>query len=74
MSTGMEHSGEFIHMRPTEAVNDMIGDTSLILDVDMEMLQVGGPLLMVVILQFPMCLYELQRLVISVYDHLFPRM
>jgi hypothetical protein len=34
------------------------------------MLQVGGALLMVVILQFPLCLYELKRLVISVYDHL----
>ena len=43
----------------------------LILDVDMELLQVGGPLLMEVILQFPLCLYELQRLVINVYDHLF---
>ena len=50
MSTGMEHSGECSHMRPIEAVNDMIGDTCLILDVDMELLQVGGPLLMVVIL------------------------
>jgi hypothetical protein len=38
----------------------------------MELLQVGGPLLMAVVLQFPLCLYELQRLVISVYDHLFP--
>ena len=49
----------------------MIGDTCLILDVQMEILQVGGPLLMVVVLQFPMCLYELQRPVINVYDHLF---
>jgi len=37
----------------------------------MELLQVGGPFLMVVVLQFPQCLYELQRLVISVYDCLF---
>jgi hypothetical protein len=51
----------------------MIGDTCVILDVDMELLQVGGPLLMALILQFPLCLYELQRLVISVYDHLFPQ-
>jgi hypothetical protein len=28
---------------------------------------------MVVILQFPLCLYELQRLVINVYDHLYPQ-
>jgi hypothetical protein len=73
MSTGMEHSGECSHRRPTEAVNDTIGDTCLILDVEMELLQVGGPLLMAVVLQFPLCLYELQRLVISVYDRLFPQ-
>jgi hypothetical protein len=73
MSIGMEHNGECNHKRPTEAVNDIIGDTYLILDVDMELLQVGGPLLMLLILQFPLCLYELQRLVISVYDHLFPQ-
>jgi hypothetical protein len=39
----------------------------------MELLQVGGPLLMVVVLQFPPCLYELKRLVISVYDRLCPQ-
>jgi hypothetical protein len=38
MSIGMEKSGECIHRRPTEAVSDTIEDTSLILDVDMEML------------------------------------
>jgi hypothetical protein len=36
----------------------------------MELLQVGGPLMMALILQFPLCLYELSRLVISVDDHL----
>jgi hypothetical protein len=50
---------ECSHRRLTEAVSDMIGDTCLILDVDMELLQVGGPLLMVVVLQFTLCLYEL---------------
>jgi hypothetical protein len=35
----------------------------------MELLQVGGPILMVVILQFPLCLYELQRILINVDDH-----
>jgi hypothetical protein len=73
MSTGMEHSGEGSHMRPTEKVKDMIGDTYLILDVEMELLQVGGPLLMEVVLQFPPCLYELQSLLISVYERLFPQ-
>ena len=28
---------------------------------------------MEVVLQFPLCLYEIQRLVINVYDHLFPQ-
>jgi hypothetical protein len=72
MSIRMEHSGESSHMRPTKASSDTIGDTCLILDVDMELLQVGGPLMMAVVLQFPLCLYELQRLLISLYDHLFP--
>jgi hypothetical protein len=39
----------------------------------MELLHVGGPLLMAIVLQFPLCLYEPQRLVISVYDCLFPQ-
>ena len=67
----MEHGGECIHGRSTEAINNTIFSPCLILDVDMELLQVGGPLLMVVVLQFPLCLYELHRLVISVYDHIF---
>jgi hypothetical protein len=28
---------------------------------------------MAIVLQFPLCLYELQRLLISVYDRLFPQ-
>ena len=36
------------------------------------MFQVCGTLLMAVVLEFLLCLYELQRLVISVYGHLFP--
>ena len=50
MSTGMEHSGKCSNRRPIEAVNDTVGDTCLILDVEMELLQAGGPLLMAVIL------------------------
>ena len=52
----------------TKAVSNMIRDNCLILYVEMKLLQVGGPLLMGVVLQFPLCLYELQRLVISVDD------
>jgi hypothetical protein len=66
--TRMEHGGECDNRRSSEAINDMICGPCLILDVDMELLQVCGPLLMEVVLQFPMCLYELQRLVIIVDD------
>jgi hypothetical protein len=59
MSRGMEHSGKCNHKRSTEAVNDMICAPCLILDVEMELLQVGGPLMMAVILQLPLCLYLL---------------
>jgi hypothetical protein len=70
MSIGMEHNGECSYKRSTKEFNDMIFSPCLILDVDMELLQVGGPLLMVFILQLPLCLYELQRLVIIVDDYL----
>jgi hypothetical protein len=68
MSTGMAHGGECSQGRSTEAINDTIFSPCLILDVEMELLQEGGPLLMVVVLQIPLCLYELQSLVINV-DH-----
>jgi hypothetical protein len=50
----------------------MIGDSCFILDVEVELLQVCAPLLMVVILQFSLCLHELQWLMISVDDCLIP--
>jgi hypothetical protein len=54
MSMRMEHSGKCNHRRLTEAVGDTIGDICIIIDVEMELLQVGGPLWMVVIFQFPL--------------------
>jgi hypothetical protein len=68
ISTGMEYGGDCNNGRSTEAVNDMIFALSLILDVEMELLHVCGPNLMGVILQLPLCLYEMQRLVINVGD------
>jgi hypothetical protein len=65
---GMEQGGECSNGRSNEAVNDTICDPYLILDAEMELLQVCGPLLMAVVLQLPMCLYELQRLLIGVDD------
>jgi hypothetical protein len=51
----------------------VVGASHFILDVEVELLQVCGPLLMVVILQFSLCLHELQWLMISVYDCLLPK-
>jgi hypothetical protein len=68
MPIGMEHDGEYYHEMSTEAINNGICAPCLILYVEMELLQVGGPLLMVIVLQLPLCLYELQRLVINVDD------
>jgi hypothetical protein len=39
----------------------------------MELLEVCGPLLMAVIFQFPLCLHELQWLMINVDDCLPPK-
>jgi hypothetical protein len=50
----------------------MVGAPCLILDVEMELLQVCGPLLLEVIMQFLLCLRELQRLMISVDDCILP--
>jgi hypothetical protein len=50
----------------------VVGASCLILDVYMELLQVCGPLLMVVIMQFSLCLHELQRLMISVDECVLP--
>jgi hypothetical protein len=66
----MEKSGECIQGRSTKEVNDMIFAPCLILDVQMELLQVGGPLMIVVVMQLLLYLYELQRLMINVDDHL----
>jgi hypothetical protein len=73
MSTGLEYHGEGNNWRLIETIDDMIGASYIIFDVEMELLQVCGPLLIVVILQFSLCLYELQRLMISVNECLIPK-
>jgi hypothetical protein len=51
----------------------VVGTHCLILDLDMELLQVYGPISMVIILQFSLCLHGLQRLMINVDDCLLPK-
>ena len=59
MDVGVYHCGECHDWRSAEAINDAIGASCFILDVEVELLQVCGPLLMAIILQRPLCLYEL---------------
>jgi hypothetical protein len=68
MPTEMDHSGKCNPGRSTEVVSNTICAPCLILDVGMELLQVCGPLLMAIVLQLPLCMYELQMLVINVDD------
>jgi hypothetical protein len=58
--------------RSVEVISDTIGASCFILDVEVELLQVCGPLLMAIILQFSLSLHELQWLMISVDDCLLP--
>jgi hypothetical protein len=51
----------------------VVGASCFILNVEVELLQVCGPLLMAFILQFSLCLHELQWLIISVDDSLLPK-
>jgi hypothetical protein len=69
----IEHFGEFHYWSSAEAINDSVGTSCFILDVEVELLQICGPLLMVVILKFSLCLHELQRLMISVDDFRLPK-
>jgi hypothetical protein len=46
----------------------MVGNSFLILDVELELFQVCGPLLMEVIPQFSLCLHELHWIMIDVED------
>jgi hypothetical protein len=51
----------------------VVGASRFILDVEVELLQVRGPILIAVIMQFSFCMHELQWLMISVDDCLLPK-
>jgi hypothetical protein len=51
----------------------VISAACFILDVEVELLQLCGPLLMAIILKFSLCLHEMKWLMISVDDYLFPK-
>jgi hypothetical protein len=68
MAARVYHCGECRDWRSVEEINDAVGASCFILDVEVELSQVCGPLLMEVILQFSLCLHEQQWLMINVDD------
>jgi hypothetical protein len=73
MAAILYHPGECHDWQSIEAISDVLGASCFILDVEVELLQLCGPLLMAVILQFSLCLHELQWLMISVDDCVLPK-
>jgi hypothetical protein len=73
IATRFYHYGECHDRWSAEAISDTIGASCFILDVELELLQICGPLLMAVIIQFSPCLHELQWLMISVDDCFLPK-
>jgi hypothetical protein len=69
MATRIEHCGECRDWRAAKEINDSVGTSYFILDVEVELLQICVPLLMEVILQFSLCLHELQWIMISLDDY-----
>ena len=73
MPTRVENGGYGHDRWSAEVVCNIIGATLLVLDVQMKLLQICGPLLMAIILQLPLCLYELQGPVVCVDDCFLPQ-
>ena len=68
MPTRVENGGYGHDQWSAEAVCNIIGATLLVLDVQMKFLQICGPLLMAIILQLPLHLYELHGSMVCVDD------
>ena len=68
MPSRVEHTGYHDNRWSAEAVYNIIGVSLLVLDVQMKLSQICGPLLMAIVMQLPLCLYELYGLVIYVDD------
>ena len=73
LTTRVENSSQCCNWGSVEVVCNKIGATLFIFNVQVELLQICRPLLMVIALQLPLCLYKLKRLVINVDDYLLPQ-
>ena len=73
MATGVENNSQCCNWELVEVVCNMIGYSLFIFNVQVELLQICRRLLMAIILQLPLSLYKLKRLVIDVDDRLLPQ-
>ena len=70
MATRVENNSQCCNWGLTKAVCNMIGAALFVFNFQVELLQICRPLLMVIILQLPLCLYKLNRQVIYVHNHI----
>ena len=73
MPTRVEQSDKHHDQWSVEAVCNIIGSALLILDVQIKLLYICGSLLMVIVLQLSLCLYELQGSAVYVDDRFLPQ-
>ena len=73
MPTRVENGGYGHDRWSAEEVCNIIGATLLLLDVQMKLLEICGPLLMAIVLQLPLCLYELKGSVVCLDDRFLPQ-
>ena len=73
MPTRVENSGYGHDRWSAKAVCNIIGDALLVLDVKIKLLQICGPPLLAIVLQLPLCLYELHGSMVFLDDHFLPQ-
>jgi hypothetical protein len=71
--TRVENSGYRHDWWSAEEICNIIGAALRLLNVQMKLLQICGPILMAIVLQLPLCLYELQGSMVFVDDHFLPQ-
>ena len=73
MTTRVENNGQCCNWGAVEAVYNMICAAIFVFNIQVQLLQKCRPLFMSIILQFPLCLYKLNRSMVGVANDLVPQ-
>lgn len=73
MTIRVENSSQCCNQGSAEAARNMIGAAIFSFNVEVTIFQICRPLVMVIVLQLPLCLYKLKRWVIGVDNILLPQ-